>query len=409
VSTTTGAAPWRGRLLALAGIVLVAFDLRTAVSAVSPIVAQIRHDIGLDPVLVGIIGSAPPIAFAVCGLLGPLVARAFGLEGALVAALGAMLVGHLVRALAPEAITLLVGSLVALLGIGVGNVLLPPVVKRYFPDRVGVVTGIYATLLAFGTTAPALVAVPIADVAGWRVSLGVWAIGAVVAAVPWIAQLAVLHGARREDAAERLAERTEPRLEARLVRSSIAWALTGLFAASGITAYIVFGWMPELLVEQAHVGEGTAGLLLALFASMGFPCSLLAPILASRMPSVWPLIVLSLVLSAVGFGGLLVAPMFSPVLWVVVGGLGTLWFPLSLYLINQRTRTQSGAVALSGFVQGIGYLAAATGPFVVGLLRAATGGWTAPLAFTLAALALAVPAIFVLARMRHVEDELAKR
>lgn len=401
-------ARWRGRLLALAGIVLVAFDLRSAVSAVSPLVDRIQHDIALGPVLVGVIGSLAPIAFALCGVLGPLVARLLGLEGALIGALVLMVAGHLTRAVAPDAAVLVVGSVLALLGVGVGNVLLPPVVKRYFPDRVGTLTAVYATVLAIGTTTPAIVGVPIADASSWRVSLGVWAAGAVVAAVPWIAQLAVLRGRARADATGREVPQAEPGLEARLVRSRIAWALTGMFAASSITAYIVFGWLPEILQGVSHVDAGTAGALLGLFSIMGFPCSLVVPVLASRMRSVWPLIALALVLSVVGFGGLLVAPGL-PVLWVVVGGIGALWFPLALFLINDRTRTQAGSVALSGFVQGIGYLAGAAGPLVVGILREATGGWTAPLAFATLTLLLAVPAIFVLARRRTVEDELAVR
>jgi CP family cyanate transporter-like MFS transporter len=400
--------PRRGRILALIGIVLVAFDLRSAVSAVSPLVDLIQHDIALGPVLVGVIGSLAPVAFAVCGILGPLVDRLLGLEGALVAALGLMVVGHLTRALAPDATVLVVGSGLALLGVGIGNVLLPPVVKRYFPTRVGAITAVYATMLAIGTTMPALVGIPIADASNWRVSLGVWAAGAVVAAVPWIAQLAVLRRHPVVDHADPGADRPEPALEARLVRSRIAWALTGMFAASGITAYIVFGWLPEILQGVSGVDAGTGGALLALFAIMGFPVSLVTPVLASRMRSVRPLIALAFTLSVVGFGGLLVAPGI-PVLWIVLGGLGALWFPLSLFLIGDRTRTESGAVALSGFVQGIGYLAGAAGPLVVGILRSATGGWTASLLFAVLSMLLAVPSIFVLARRRTVEDELAER
>jgi CP family cyanate transporter-like MFS transporter len=406
--TTAAGAPWRGRILALLGIVLVAFDLRSAVSAVSPLVGRIQHDIALGPVLVGVIGSLAPIAFAACGILGPLVARVLGLEGSLVGALALMVVGHLTRAVAPDAAVLLVGSVLALLGVGIGNVLLPPVVKRYFPDRVGTLTAVYATVLAIGTTAPALLGVPIADAAGWRVSLGVWAAGGVIAAVPWIAQLVAIRGRGVVDDAQRAGERTEARLEARLVGSRIAWALTGLFAASSITAYITFGWLPEILQGRSHLDAGTAGALLGLFSIMGFPVSLVVPMLATRLRSIWPLILVALVLSVVGFGGLLVAPAV-PVPWVVIGGLGALWFPLCLFLINDRTRTEAGSVALSGFVQGIGYLAGAAGPLVVGILLSATGGWTVPLIFTVAALLLSVPSIFVLARRRSIEDELAER
>jgi len=136
---------------------------------------------------------------------------------------------------------------------------------------VGAITAGYATRLAVGTTTPALLGIPIAAASNWRVSLGVWAAGAVVAAVPWIAQLVVLRRRPLVDPEDPGAERPEPALEARLVRSRIAWALTGMFAASGITAYIVFGWLPEILQGVSGVDAGTGGALLALFAIMGFP------------------------------------------------------------------------------------------------------------------------------------------
>ena len=175
------AAPWR-----LLGIMLVSLSLRTAVAALSPIVDHITGEVPFDNLALAIVGSAPPIAFAVAGLLTPLLARRVGLERALLIAVGRMIVGHLGRALAPSSTLLVVATVVTLLGVGVGNVLLPPVVKRYFPDRVGLVTAIYATILSVSTAVPALVAVPIADAAGWRVSLGVWFVVAATAAIPWI-------------------------------------------------------------------------------------------------------------------------------------------------------------------------------------------------------------------------------
>ncbi len=187
---------WAGRTTALLGILLVALSLRTAVAALSPIVDHISGEVPFSNLDLAIVGSAPPIAFAVAGLLTPLLARRIGLERALLLAVVAMIVGHLGRALAPTSTLLVVATVVTLLGVGVGNVLLPPAVKRYFPDRVGLVTAIYATILSISTAVPALVAVPIADAAGWRVSLGVWFLVALTAAIPWIPLADPLAGGR---------------------------------------------------------------------------------------------------------------------------------------------------------------------------------------------------------------------
>jgi cyanate permease len=125
---------WAGRTAALLGILLIALNLRSAVAALSPIVDQISSDVALGPVVLGIIGAAPPVTFAVTGLLAPWLSRKLGLEGGLLLAAAAMVIGHVARSLAPNATMLIIATTVTLAGAGFGNVLLPPVVKRYFPD-----------------------------------------------------------------------------------------------------------------------------------------------------------------------------------------------------------------------------------------------------------------------------------
>ena len=177
---------WAGRTLALVGILLVALNLRTAVTAISPIAAQISADIPLDNLGLSVIGTLPPIAFALAGIFGAPIATRLGLERFLIIAAVAMVVGHLLRALAGDFPLLFLGSVLAFTGMGVGNVLLPPLVKKYFPDRIGVVTAAYVTIMALGATSPAVLAAPVAHAAGWRVSVGVWALVAFLGLLPWI-------------------------------------------------------------------------------------------------------------------------------------------------------------------------------------------------------------------------------
>jgi CP family cyanate transporter-like MFS transporter len=396
----------RGRILALAGIVLVALTLRTAVGAVSPIIGTIETDIPLDALLLATIGAAPPLIFGLSGLLAPVASRRWGLEGALVVAMALQLVGHLMRALAPNSGLLLAGTVLALLGAGVGNVLLPPVVKRYFPDRIGLITAVYVTVLSIGATVPPVVAVPIADAAGWRISLGVWALAALVAAAPWVIQL-LRSGRHVEnlDTEARGLEAAQAGIGRRLFRSPIAWSMALIFGLASMHAYAMFAWMPSLTAALSKVDATQAGVLLGVFAVCGIPSALLAPILTTRLPSVRPLIAAALVLFVAGYAGFLAVPTAAPLLWSVLVGMGTILFPVALTLINLRTRTQAGAVALSGFVQGIGYLLAAAGPLVVGLTHDASGGWVVPIWFLLGTLVLAVPGLVVLGRQRFVEDE----
>lgn len=391
---------WAGRSLALVGIVFVAFNLRTAVASLSPILTVLEQDVALSPAVVGLLGMLPPLCYAIFGIVTPVIAKRFDLEPTLVVALAALSVGLLGRGLAGDALWLVIASALTFAAIGVGNVLLPPLVKRYFPDRVGLLTAIYVTALSVSTFVPPLVAVPVADAAGWRVSLGEWAFVAALALVPWIGLML----RPRSDTAD-LPEEAQPGLLRYAVRSPLAWALAILFTIPGINAYAMFAWLPPILHDTAGTSPAEAGALLSLFAAMGLPASIVVPIVAARYGHVRLLVGIAIASFVAGYLGLLLVPATATWLWVALIGSGPLLFPLTLVLINLRSRTHSGAVALSGFVQSVGYLIVAIGPLAVGLLHDATGGWTWPLAFLLATVVPAAVAGAVAARPRYFEDE----
>lgn len=392
------------RVVVLAGVVLLALNLRPAVTATSPLLADLRADLGMSTTGAGLLGTVPTLAFAVFGALAPWAARRVGLERLAWMAMLATTAGQLLRVTAPGTTTFLLWSLVALGGMGVGNVVLPPLVKRHFPGRVGAVTGLYVFLLAAGTALPPLLAVPVADDAGWRLSVGWWAVVSLAAAVPWV--VAGRH-ARREEGPEQ--EEGPAHLPAgALVRSPVAWGLAGLLGMTSLNTYAVLAWLPTLLVE-AGLSEGRAGAMLSLFAAVGMPMSLLVPWLAFRMRTPFPLLVAFLACFAAGYLGLLLVPATATPLWVVALGLGPGAFPMSLALVNLRSRTTQGSAALSGFAQGVGYSVAGAGPLVVGWLRDATGGWGPAFAFLGASLAVQVAAGWVVCRPRMVEDDVGAR
>ena len=400
---------WRGRVVALVGVVTVAFSLRTAVTAISPIIDQIRGDIPITDVGIGLIGMLPPIFFALSGFLGPLVSRRLGLEGAILASVAVMVVGHLLRASSGSFALLLAGSAVTLVGVGICNVMLPPVVKRYFPDRVGLVTAGYATLMSVSTAIPSLLAVPLSDSIGWRFSLAIWAAVAGTALVPWIVLLGRhrrAHAVAALDASTAV-EAPDPALERRLWHSPVAVAITITFSVSTLNVYATFAWLPQILVDIVGSTPGEAGSLLAVYAIAGLPASIVAPILVNRLKSPARVILAGVLFFAVGYLGLLIAPAPLTVLWVVLIGLGPILFPVCLVLINLRTRSHTGSVALSGFAQGIGYTVGALGPLLVGVLHDASGGWTLPLSFLFATSFVAIIGAVVLARPGLVEDQLA--
>lgn len=396
---------WRGRALALIGILLVAANLRTAVASLSPIVEQISAEIPLSPLLIGLIGTAPPVCFAVFGMVAPRFARRVGLERLLIIALAALTLGLLMRGLAPNFAVLFAATTVAFAAIGTGNVLLPPLVKKYFPDRVGLMTTSYVTVMTFSTFIPPLIAVPVADAAGWRISLGLWAAVAAVAVVPWIALL--VHP--RSGARVPRLESPDPAVVGRLWRSPLAWSLAIVFAGSSVTAYTMFAWMPTMLIDIAGVRPHDAGTLVAVFVVVALPWAIAVPLIAGRRRVIGWLIGFGIAATLIGYAGLLFAPAAAPFLWVGLVGMVQLQFPLALVLINLRTRTHDTSVALSGFVQSVGYAVTAFAPLVVSLLFQATGSWTVPLVLLACVVLAGIPAGIVVARPGTIEDESSAR
>lgn len=417
---------WRGRLLAFTGIVLVAFSLRSAVASLSPILAEIEADFAVPSWILGLIGAAPPVCFAVFGIVTPALERRFGLERLAVAAMVVATGAMVARALASDALALLLGTAVLFAAIGVGNVVLPPLIKKYFPDRVGTMTGLYSSLLAVAAFVPPLVAVPVADAAGWRFSLGMWAVFALAAIVPWVAQLVV---DARERAAGRAAaargldgngagdavgadveiDEPTPRVLGRLRRIPLAWALAVTFAISSASVYACFVWLPVVLVEMAGVSHAAAGALLSLFGAMGLPWSILVPMAVTRWNRVGVVYVVALVAGVAGVLGMVLAPTAATVLWVVLLGTPQGLFPAVLVMIQRRSRTHEGAVALSSFSQSIGYAIAAIFPLAFAVLQETTGGWQAPLLLLGVLFLFTIPAGYVVTHTRTIEEEWEKR
>ena len=411
--TVTSTSPWAGRALALVGILLSAFNLRTAVTSLTPLLDSLSTTFGFGAAVTGVFGMVPTAAFALFGVLTPAIAHRLGLERTALLSMVLAAGGLLARAFATNTVDLLVSSAVALSGMGIGNVVLPPLVKRYFPTRIGIVSTAYITVLQIGTMLPALAAVPMAQIAGWPVALGAWSLIAAAAALVWVGVLAqerqrhsVL--ARAHDRAvtsdDEAPELISPQPELRVARSPLAWGMTFMFGMTSLVTYAMFTWLPVLMVE-AGADPVFAGNMLALFAALGLISSLTMPLAAVHLRNPYPLVVVCLLAYAVAFPGLLLAPMKAPTLWVVLLGLGPTTFPLALTLINLRTRTPQGSAALSGFMQGVGYTLSCAGPLLFGILHEVSGGWGLPFAFLSLCVAMMATGAWFACRPSYLEDD----
>lgn len=356
------------RVLLIAGFLLLAANLRAALTSVGPLVETIRADVGLTAGEAGFLGTLPLLTFAVVSPQIARLARWLGVDQLLWLALFVLASGIVLRSL-PVPGLLWVGTVLLGAAIACGNVLLPSIIKRDFPDHVGAVTGVYTAVIGIVASTAAGIAVPLAGVlpGGWRSSLGCWAGFALIAFAVWI---------------PRLRGRAAPVSEGRGKtpwRSLLAWECAAFMALSACGFYTVLAWYPSIL-HSYGMSETAAGWLLFTYQIIGVAMSVVMPFLLTRMRDQRAVAATSSVLAMVGYLGLLLAPGLAT-LWVCVTGIGAgALFFLALTFFSLRAADPRSSAALSGMGQSIGYLVAAVGPVLFGALHDATGGWRVPLA-----------------------------
>jgi CP family cyanate transporter-like MFS transporter len=286
----------------------------------------------------GLLTSLPVVAFALFGSIAPLLARRFGIHRITLLSLFAVAIGLFARALAGTEAAFLGFSMLALAGMALANVLLPSLVKLHFPDTIGQVTALYTTLLAAGLTLSLMLTVPIADAGGgWRTGLGVWALVAVVAAIPWLPMIA-------HDQSVETAPHTIRFLD--VARTPIGVSMILFFGLQSLQAYAVFGWFATLW-RDAGFSATTAGLLVALLAGMSIPLSLWAPNALAHSAHPRRILLFFMLCYPVGYLVLLISPHTLAIPAALLIGTGAVVFPLVLVLINLRSRTPEGTAALS--------------------------------------------------------------
>ncbi len=319
--------------MVLVGLVLLAINLRTAAVSVAPVLAEIRRDLSMSASTAGLLTSLPVIAFAGFGAAAPWLARRVGVHRTTLVALLAVVAGLAARAAARDPILFLALSMLALAGMAVANVLIPSLVKLHFPDRVGIVTAAYTTALAVGLTGALILTVPIAEAGdGWRDGLGIWALVALVAVLPWL--FLMRHDQDLEPAAHvvRFGD---------VLRTRLGLAMAGFFALQSAQAYIIFGWFAQLWRDHGFTARD-AGLLVGILAAVSIPMSLWLPAALARRENQRGLLLTVAACYPVAYVGLLVAPHDLAVLWALLAGIGTTTFPIILTLIGTARPDPAG-------------------------------------------------------------------
>lgn len=362
--------------LIIAGILLVAGNLRAALTTVGPVLGDIRDDLGLSSSSASFLVSLPLLAFGVVSPFVPRAALRLGLERTIAAALGVLAVGLVVRS-TPPTVLLWVGTLLIGVAIAVLNVVLPSWVKRDFPTKIGQVTGAYSAVQSGFAAVASGVAVPVAGLTGlgWRLPTAMW-VGLALVAIGVL--LPLMRRGRGEAAGWPTPVATTTHPVRPLWRSPLAWQVAAFMGLQSTNYYVLITWLPSI-EQDAGISDTAAGLHLVLFSIFGIGGSLGCSALLARLHNQQSLgVCIALVLVASNLG-IMLAP-GATVVWACVAGVGggsSIVFALSLF--GMRARSHRTAASLSGMAQSLGYIFAAVGPVAVGVLHDATGSWTPPM------------------------------
>ncbi|MGF2055884.1 CynX/NimT family MFS transporter [Vagococcus fluvialis] len=357
--------------LLLLGIIMIATNLRAPITSVGPLVGTITNSLNLTGAQAGLITTLPLIAFAIISPIAPKLARKFGTETTILGALILIILGLSIRYL-PSISTLFLGTAILGCGIAVGNVIIPSIVKQEFQNQSGLVTGIYSVSMNLTGAIASGVSIPLIEKLGWtwNQAFSLWIILAALALLAWLPQLKNKKAIPDVNVVD---------TNNSIWHSSLAWSVSLFMGIQSFIFYVLVAWLPEMLISQGIPSSKSGGMLSLLQLTL-LPTTFIIPIIAEKRPNQKSLVVISFALFTLGISGLMFSSLTVISLSIIAIGIaGGIAFSLSMMFFNLRTSTPKEAADLSGMAQSIGYILAAVGPFLFGLLHDLTNNWQSSL------------------------------
>lgn len=358
----------------IVGIIFIATNLRSPLTSVGPLVGFIRDSMHFSNTMAGMITTLPLLAFAFFSPIVPRLGRKFGMEPIILASIVFLTLGIILRSLSGAA-TLYIGTAVIGLAISVCNVLLPSLIKREFPTKIGLMTGVYSISMNLLGAIASGVSVPIAIYLGfgWQGALGIWGVLSFVSILTWLPQMK-----RRNRSAGNVHMITDDN-RVNVWTSTIAWQVSLFMGLQSMLFYVLIAWLPEILKVQG-ISSDQSGWLLTIMQLALLPFTFIVPVVAGRMSSQYSLVSITSGLFLAGTLGLLYGSSSLIVLWMILLGIGGGFaFGLAMMFFSLRTKNSHQAAELSGMAQSVGYLLAAIGPTLFGYIHDTTNSWTIPL------------------------------
>lgn len=358
-------------------IIFIAANLRGPLTMVGPLIPSMKESFTSGNSLFGILTSIPLFVFGIISIIAPKLDNKFGKRITITTSLSLLLIGLLIRSLGSVS-SLLIGSILVALGIGISNVLLPSIIVEGAPKKdVGRLTGTFTTTMGlFGSIASGL-SIFLASIVGWQFALEIFVITAIIALVLWLTYSKTVEGIERE-------EQLEPEIKlSYLLKSKLVWSIALFMGVQSWIAYALFAWVPSILIDRG-MSSNFSAIALMIIQLCSMPTMYIIPIIAGKKKSQSMFVAVTTIIGFIGCLSLFAAnPIILTVGLVLIGiGQGAS-LSFSYLFFTVRTNSAKETSSLSGISQTIGYFIASTGPILFGYIHDITNLWNGSLIFIL--------------------------
>ena len=353
------------------GILLIGANLRAPITSIGVALPDIKTDLAMSNSAVSVITVVPLLAFSVISLFAARTSNKMGLEKTIFLALCLIFIGVLVRSIT-DISWLYIGTVLIGIGIGFGNVLAPAMIKAKFPLHIGIMTGYYTVVMNVFGGLSSYGTAPLVKAFNYNIAISVIGIITLITIIIWSFQLK-----GTQETATAL-----PRKSVNVWKSPLAWQITILMGGQSLIFYSLINWLPAYL-SQSGMTINEAGAYLSIMQIAIIPFTFITPIFATKMKSQFLLTFITGICFIVGVTIMLVVPHLAIISTILIGVAGGLAFGLVNTFFSLRTEHIQTSAKLSGMAQAVGYLVAAVGPLLFGILHDMTGKWTASLSILL--------------------------
>lgn len=380
-------------------IILVSSNLRSPISAVGPVLNQIVNSLNLEHFQRSLLTSIPLFMFASCSLLVSRFAQNLSITRFLLFALLILSFGLFIR-ISGNVAALFVGSLILGFGIAICNVLLPGYIKLNFPMKIGLMTGIFAVSINLTAALASAYSLSLGDWTGygWRGSLGIWLVTAILALIIVVIDLIVNKKKNKHKMSD------DSKTDFNMFKSKQAWNIALFLGLQSLVYYCIVSWLPSVLIDYGMTGNNPGWVLFAIqFAAI--PITFVGPIIANKLKDQKIIIVficVTMMLSILMFVWLKTDLVYLTA--ILLGFSNGLAFSLSILFFSLRTKSSGNALKISGMAQSAGYLIAAAGPPVFGKLHDFDPSWKWSFYFLVAIIIMTFIFGYRAADRRFVED-----